>query len=205
MSRHKDDSPETKNNWITPTVIAAVIGLIGTVLTLYFGYLTSTRPLELAATETADARIFLLTLAALSPNKGTPTVTTTATFLPTLTATLLPAIPTPVQPTSTRIPTRTLAPTELRFCIDARSIYVRAGPGTAFGAIGSLSFEDCLYFDGQSPDSQNPDSSWLHISPDQDNYISLNGGWVRSDLVRPQDFTQLPLILPPTETPTPEG
>jgi hypothetical protein len=77
---------------------------------------------------------------------------------------------------------------------------VRLGPGTDFGAIGSLSFEDCLYFNGQ-----NPDSTWLRISPDQDKYLSLGDGWVRSDLVRPQDFTQLPIIEPPTPTPTPEG
>jgi len=189
----KEDSPETKNNWITPTIITAVIGLIGTLLTLYFQYLTTTRPLELAATQTADARIFQLTLAALTP--GPSLSTATATFPPT--ATLEPTV---VRPSATFTATRTLAPTELKFCIDARSIYVRAGPGTEFGAIGALIFEDCLYFDGR-----NPDSSWLHISPDQDKYSNLNGGWVRSSFVRPQDFTQLPIILPPTATPTPEG
>jgi hypothetical protein len=195
MSKYKkDSSEETKNNWITPTVIAAVIGLIGTLITLYFGYLTSTRPLEIAATQTADARIFQLTLAGLTPTPGQPTAT--ATLLPP-TATLEP---TPVPPPATLIPTRTLAPTELKFCIDARSIYVRSGPGTEFGAIGALSFEDCLYFDGQ-----NPDSTWLHISPGQDKFPDLNDGWVRSNLVRPQDFTQLPIIQPPTATPTPEG
>ncbi len=200
MSDDKKDSSDTKNNWITPTVIAAVIGLIGTLLTLYFGYLTTTRPLELAATQTADARNFQLTLAALTPPPTNP---------PPATLTLPPTdtqAPTPIQPpetstpTRTRLPTRTLAPTELKFCISSRSINVRAGPGTEFGAIGFLSFEDCLYFDGQ-----NPDGTWLHISPDQDQYPELSGGWVRSDLVRPQDFTQLPIIEPPTATPTPEG
>jgi len=77
---------------------------------------------------------------------------------------------------------------------------VRSGPGTEFGAIGWLTFEDCIFFDGQ-----NPDKSWLHISAGQDEYLHLNGGWVRSDLVRPQDFTELPIIQPPTTTPTPEG
>ena len=68
------------------------------------------------------------------------------------------------------------------------------------GAIGILTFLDCLYFDGQ-----NPDGTWIHISPNQAAYAGLSGGWVRSNIVRPQDFTLLPTILPPTATSTPEG
>ena len=51
MSRDKKKSSESQNNWITHTVIVAVIGLIGTLVTLYVGYLKDTRPLELAATQ----------------------------------------------------------------------------------------------------------------------------------------------------------
>ena len=56
MSPARKDAPKGSNNWITPTVITAVIGLIGTLVTVYFNYLQGTRPLELAATETAAAR-----------------------------------------------------------------------------------------------------------------------------------------------------
>jgi hypothetical protein len=66
--------------------------------------------------------------------------------------------------------------------------------------VGILTFLDCLYFNGQSPDG-----IWIRISPDQAAYASLAWGWVRTDLVRPQDFIQLPIILQPTATPTPEG
>ena len=207
MSKYKKSAAEeTKNNWITPTVIAAIIGLIGTLLSLYFGYLTTTRPLELAATQTADARIFTLTLIGLTPTtQNLPTVT--ATFIPATAVSTLTTVTSVVQATSEAISTKTLTPTltptGLKFCINSRSINVRAGPGTDFGAIGFLTFEDCLYFDGYSQDSQ--DSIWLHISPNQDKYPNLKDGWLRSDLVRPQDFTQLPVIYLPTATPTPEG
>src|SRR5258706_3212315 len=153
--KDKDDSPESKNNWVTPTVIVAVIGLIGTLVSLYVAYRTSTRPLKLAATETAAARLFQLPLVGLTPTTGPSLPIVTATIPPT--ATLEPtAVPPPATPS--RTPTRTLAPTELRFCINARSIYVRAGPGTEYAAIGSLSFVDCLIFD-----RQDPLAPWLHI------------------------------------------
>ena len=203
----KDDSSEEgKNNWITPTVIVAIIGLIGTIISLYFGYLTSTRPLELAATETAEARIFQLTLAGLTPTPAPPQPSATATAVPP-TLPVPSATPSPtatattatkqISATPTTAYTRTPRGGELEFCINSRNINVRSGPGTDNGAIGILTFLDCLYFDGQSPDG-----TWLQISPDQAQYSGFAWGWVRSDLVRPQDFAQLPVIFPPTATPT---
>jgi hypothetical protein len=204
----KDDSPKGKNNWITPTVITAIIGLIGTIVTVYFGYIGSTRPLEIAATETAAARIFQLTLVALTPTPGpflpSPTASLSPTptlAIPTTTPTPTPtSVPTQLVPTPTAPFTRTPGPNELEFCINSRNINVRSGPGTDYAAIGILTFLDCLYFDGR-----NPDETWIRISPNQSAYSNLAWGWVRADLVRPQDFMQLPMILPPTATPTPEG
>lgn len=200
MSRDKKkSSEEAQNNWITPTVIAAVIGLIGTLVTLYVGYLKDTRPLELAATQTADARIFQLTVAVLTPSPANPPTLTPVP--PSPTATQAPtSIQVPATSTFTPTITRTLPPEDTQFCINTRSANVRAGPGTDYGVIGYLNFQDCLYFDGR-----NVDATWLHILDDQDKYTSLNGGWVRADLVRPQDFTNLPLVELPTATPTPEG
>ena len=86
------------------------------------------------------------------------------------------------------------------FCINSRNINVRQGPGTEYAPAGNLTFSDCLYFDGQAYDG-----SWLRISRDQNQYLNLGGDWVRSDLVRPQDFTQLPVIMPPTPTATIPG
>jgi hypothetical protein len=202
----KDDSPEGKNSWITPTVITAIIGLIGTIITLYFQYITNSRPLEIAATETAAARIFQLTLVALTPTPIplAPSATTTLPPTPTPeTSTTTPtSSPTPTATSTAPVTpfTRTPGPDELEFCINSRNINVRSGPGTDSSAIGILTFLDCLYFDGQ-----NPDGTWIHISPNQTAYAGLSGGWVRSNLVRPQDFTLLPTILPPTATSTPEG
>lgn len=201
----KESSEESKNGWVTPTVIVAVIGLIGTLATLYFGYLQNTRPLELAATQTAEARAFDLTLAALTPSPARPTTVvpsptpspvapTETPLAPTFTATREPTL---ASGTFTPGPTRTARADELQFCINSRNINVRSGPGTDYGPIGILTFLDCPYFDGQ-----NPDASWIRISGDQENYLSMSGGWVRTNLVRPQDFNELPIIYPPTATPT---
>lgn len=205
----KDDSSEGKNVWVTPAVITAIIGLIGTIVTVYFSYRSSTRPLELSVTETAAARIFELTLAALTPTQAPTQPVATATISPFPTETMPPTptlAPPSLTPTSTSTQilvtpfTRTPGANELEFCINSRNINVRSGPGTEYGAIGILTFLDCLYFNGQ-----NPDGTWIRVSPDQVAYSSMAWGWVRTDLVRPQDFTQLPIILPPTATPTPEG
>lgn len=210
MSKHtQSNRKNTENPWITPTVIVAVIGLIGTLATLYFGYLQSIRPLELAATQTVEAR-------RNDPTATLPVPTFTPQSLPTTTATLISSTATPkpeltrtpVPSPATLAPSPTPTPAGLKFCINPRSIYVRSGPGTEFGPMGSLTFEDCLYFDGQNPE-QNTDQdltiNWLRISPNQSQYLNLGGGWVRGDLVRPQDFVLLPIIYPPTATPTPEG
>jgi hypothetical protein len=200
MSDDKDSS-DTKNNWITPTVIVAVIGLIGTLVSLYVSYLTTTRPLELAATQTAEARNFQWTLTALAPGPtSVPSATATfppPTFTPVASTPTSTPEPTINSATVTLRPTRTGAPNEKLFCVDSRNINVRIGPGTEYEAIGILTFQDCLYFNGQ-----NPEGTWIRISPNQDQFPGLSSAWVSSNLVRPRDFTQLPVIEPPTPTPT---
>ncbi len=190
------------NPAVLTAVITAIVGLLGTVITLYFNYLQTTRPLEIAATQTAEERILALTASA-QMTAGAPTftplfeasATPTSSPAPTHTATVLPS----------RTPTRTPAPSEIKFCINSRSINVRSGPGTNFLVMGGLTFEDCLFFDARTTVEE---ATWLRISHDQAGYESLGGSWVHSDLVRPQDFEQLNLIVPtntPTPTTTPEG
>src|SRR5687768_6348426 len=82
MSNDKDSS-DTKNNWITPTVIVAVIGLVGTLVSLYVSYLITTRPIELAVprTQTDKDRNSQHPLTALA-RSPTSVPSDTATFLP---------------------------------------------------------------------------------------------------------------------------
>ncbi len=204
-SRTSTKPKKDENPWSSPAVIVAIIGLVGTLVTLYFNYLQSTRPLELSATQTAETRLLTSFVSTPTPSLLPLTPTTRSTPIPaTLTASPSPTSTPTYTPVSPTVPPPT--PNGLQYCVAARtSIYVRSGPGTTYGAIGVLTLQDCLYLDGQiSVD----DVVWLHIAAGQTDYPELNGGWVRSDLVRPQDFDQLPaLVLTPTPTPsiTPEG
>jgi hypothetical protein len=187
------------------TVVTAVVGLIGTILTLYFNYLQTRVPFDMAATERAEARIERMTLTAEARLLITPTETFAPTFTATSTNTLLPptATATPTITLTATPATPTVTPGGMPFCINTESIYVRAGPGTGFSVIGGLNYGKCLFFDARSEDLL-----WLRIAPGQADFDTLGEGWVRSDLVRPQDFEQLPTIIltpTPTSTRTPEG
>lgn len=102
----QQDSQRTPSNsrpgLRSPQIVAAIIGLIGTLAASYFAYLQITEPTRIAisATQTAEARI--LTLTALANSTLTPT--STLTPKPTLTSTPEPT------PTSTLIPTLTPLP-----------------------------------------------------------------------------------------------
>jgi hypothetical protein len=189
----------------------AVYALIGTIVTAlvgvviaYFQVITP-KLIELHATQTAEILHINLTDTALARTPSiTPTASIfTATFTPTavsdtFTPTSSPTVsPTPstTTPTLTSTPTLDIAGSE--YCVNARSIYVRLGPGTEYSYIGALTFQDCPFFD-----ARNPDSTWIRVSADQPGYETLGGGWVRSDLVRPSDFDMLP-VIEPTPTPTP--
>jgi hypothetical protein len=186
----------------------AVYALIGTVITaligvvvVYFQVITP-KLIELHATQTAEILHINLTDTALA-RLPTSTFTLTlvpATFTPTFSPSPSPSeTPTSTTPTFIPTPTPTRTPDIVgsEYCVNARSIYVRLGPGTDYSYIGALTFQDCPFFD-----ARNPDSTWIRVSSGQPGYETLGGGWVRSDLVRPMDFDTLP-VIEPTPTPTP--
>jgi hypothetical protein len=195
----KDEAPA---KGIPPAVYALVgtivTALVGVVIA-YFQVITP-KLIELHATQTAEILHINLTdtaLARLPTSTFTPT-SEPATFTPTFSPT--PSeMPTSTTPTfiPTFTPTKTPDITGSEYCVNARSIYVRVGPGTDYSYIGALTFQDCPFFD-----ARNPDGTWIRISSGQPDYESLGGGWVRSDLVRPTDFDMLP-VIEPTPTPTP--
>jgi hypothetical protein len=196
------------------TIVTALVGVV----VAYFQVITP-KLIELHATQTAEILHIYMTDTALAriPTSTATLVPATATFTltsisdthtPTLTSTET-LTPTPI--TSTVTPTFTFTPRPtatldidgFEYCVNARSIYVRDGPGTEYSYIGALTYQDCPFFD-----ARNPDSTWIRISLGQPLYEALGRGWVRSDLVRPTDFEMLPVIEPtptptPTETPEP--
>lgn len=197
------------------TIVTAVIGLIGTALTLYFNYLEKVEPQKLAlqATQTAEARLTgtagAVTVTATSTDTQPPTLTfsptrePTATDAPTLTAT--PAAIT-LTPTFTQTTTPTSVIGGVKYCVDTASLNVRAGPGVDYPVVGGLSMDTCIYFDGRLEDLAN---KWVRISPGQEGYLALGGMWVYGGFLRPQDFERLPVVTPPppppSPTPTPAG
>jgi hypothetical protein len=190
------------------TIITAMVG----VLVVYFQVITP-KLIELHATQTAEILHINMTDTALAriPTSTATMVVPTATFTPTsISDTLTPTLtstltlsPTPITSTVTPTftptprPTATLDIDGFEYCVNARSIYVRDGPGTEYSYIGALTYQDCPFFD-----ARNPDSSWIRVSAGQPGYEPLSGGWVRTDLVRPTDFDTLP-VIEPTPTPTP--
>jgi hypothetical protein len=203
------EKPEKKNEMsdgakyaLIGTIFTAVVGLIGTALTLYFNYLEKIEPQKLAleATQTAEAR--------LSGTAGavTPTATFTLTFSPTSEPTQT-ASPINILPSPTV--TLTLQPTSaasgVKYCVDTASLNVRSGPGLDYPVVGGLNMDTCIYFDGRLEDLEN---KWVRISPGQEGYQALGGRWVYGVFLRPQDFERLPVVTPPppvSPTPTPAG
>lgn len=181
------------------TIITAVIGLIGTGLTLYFNYLEKVEPQKLAlhATQTAEARMTFFV----------PSVTGTATDTPSLTPTpKIPATSTPtettyaVSPTPTYTPTTTALVSGVKYCVDTSSLNVRAGPGLDYAIVGGLPRDTCIYFDGHLADTEY---TWVRISPGQEGFLHLSGMWAYGVYLRPQDFERLPIVSPPPPPPTP--
>jgi hypothetical protein len=141
----------------------------------------------------------------------TPTASATGTLSPTSTTPSL----TPTKPTLTASPTR--QPFELLdLCVlrlkDVQAINVRSGPGTNYPLLGgALRVGKCLTFR-----ALNEDQTWLLVAngqtdPDMQQY---EGGWIRRDLLIPEELTgpvNLPVVtltstptstLTPTITPT---
>jgi hypothetical protein len=207
-----EETPSTtpdKPRKIPTEVLVALFGLIGVAVTAYFSYLGARLPYVAQATR--DAK----TETAESVRMRTQTALYAATRTATGTAT-----PSATQESATSTASITATPTILgqpageKYCVNVRSVYVREGPGSNYGVLGGLTFEDCPYFDARAEfevqvgSEEGPITqtvTWLRLSSSQPDYQDLEGGWVRADLVRPDDYNLLEIItLTPTLTPSPE-
>ena len=187
------------------TIITAILGLLGTGLTLYFNYLEKmdSQKLSLHATQTAENRSTQLSPSMTSTLTNTPILSTTKEIPPTITLTGLPTAGTPSL-TITIMPTSSAG--GVKYCVDTNSLNVRSGPGLDYPALGGLLQDTCIFFDARLED---PENKWIRISPGQDGFLQLGGLWVYGGYLRPQDFERLPVITPPppppTQSPTPAG
>lgn len=180
------------------TIVTAIIGLIGTALTLYFNYLEKVEPqkLSLHATQTAEARL-TLSAASVTPTAGAPSPTPTRDPSPTSTPT---ASPIPVAPSPTFTATATAPVSGVKYCVDTSSLNVRSGPGLDYSVVGGLPQDACIYFDGRLEDLEN---KWVRISLGQEGFLPLGDMWVYGGYLRPQDFERLPVVTPPPPPPPP--
>jgi hypothetical protein len=209
----KTTSPKTEpeSKRFPTEIVVALITLVGAIITGYFTYVA---PLQLSikATQTAEARG---TQSALSVTPSPRPVTAIPSSTPTrVIIDQDPSLTPPPPITETVTPTATIAgqPGGDKYCVNVRSVYVRVGPGADYGAFGGLNFEDCLYFDSRISYTETIETeygprertlTWLRISDNQPDYADFQHGWVRADLLRPEDYDQLPVItLTPTPTPT---
>ena len=184
-------------------VIVALVGLAGVGITAYFGYLQTTAPYKYAqsSTQTAEAHLTQVALSVTATESATHVPSTnTATSTPTVatnTATQAPS----KTPTRTPYSTPTERALNIRYCVNAYSVNVRAGPGRKYGVIGNLRGEDCLFFDGS-----NIEGTWLRISANQsdEKYADIKHGWVYIELLGLLENSSLPTMsLTPTPTLTP--
>ena len=164
------------------TIITAIIGLVGTALTLYFNYLEKIEPQKLAlrATQTAEARLTQSALSVILTNTYTPSPTPSPS--PTSTPTVSPT-PMLSSPTFTATPTTPVS--GVKYCVDTSSLNVRAGPGLDYDVVGGLLQDVCIYFDGRLEDLEN---KWVRISSGQEGISHLGGMWVYGVFLHPQDF-----------------
>jgi hypothetical protein len=157
------------------------------------------------------------TLASSPTASSTPEpLTATPSLSPTATATDAPTstVTASYTPTKTLIPSPTNTPFEtLGFCVlsvrDYPAVNVRSGPATYYSTLGEgLRVGKCLAFSGVIINER--DETWLLVATDQEDLEmqQYEGGWMRRDLLIPEDLTgpiNLPavtLTLTPTITPT---
>ncbi len=182
MPKEKESSQGAKYALIG-TIVTAVIGLLGTALTLGIKYVENEQSRH--DTQTAVARTALFIPASATP---TPTPSATPSLTPTSAAPSLTFTPTP---------TPTVTVTGLQYCVIAGSVNVRKGPGVEFPVIDTLDFPACPYFDGRTDDG-----TWLRLSTGQAGYLSLGNGWINAGLLTRPDSQQPPVVPVP---PTPSG
>jgi hypothetical protein len=142
------------------------------------------------------------------PPTATPSPSATGTDTPTSTVTASHT------PTKTLIPSPTNTPFEtLGFCVlsvkDFPAVNVRSGPATYYPTLGEgLRVGRCLAFSGIIINER--EETWLLVATNQNDpdMQQYEGGWIRRDLLIPEDLTG-PINLPsvtltatPTITPT---
>ena len=176
----------------------AIPALIGIVLLLMFLFKPDTEPP--LPTPTLDPS----PTASSTPEPLTATPSPTGTDAPTSTVTAS------YTPTKTLIPSPTNTPFEtLGFCVlsvkDYPAVNVRSGPATYYPTLGEgLRVGRCLAFSGVIINER--DETWLLVATNQEDLEmqQYEGGWMRRDLLVPEDLTG-PINLPPvtlTLTPT---
>lgn len=137
------------------------------------------------STPTPTAKVLIATENNMPAVPKSPTPTNT--YVPTDTPVPSPTPTLSLTPTST--PSPTSASISLEFCVSVRSVYVRVEPSETTRSIGSLKFNDCLYFNARTQDSQ-----WVRIASQQaEEFANITGGWVKSEFLRPIDFSNLPV------------
>ena len=141
-----------------------------------------------ANAETAQARIIMVTIEALTIGTWTPTYTATPTGTPPAAATAAPGALTPT-PQVAPLATVTLLEGAPQAVVVGERINVRAGPGVAFPVLGVLPAGARLSLQGRSADS-----AWLLA-------CCVNGqpAWVAEFLVQPDGaIEELPIQPAPT-------
>jgi hypothetical protein len=183
-------------------VIPAIIGIV---ILLMFLFKPETEPPPLP-TPTLES----------SPTNSSTPEPLTATTSPSSTATDAPTstVTASSTPTKTLVPSPTNTPFEtLGFCVlsikDFPAVNVRSGPATYYPTLGEgLRVGRCLAFSGIFLNER--DETWLLVANNQEDpdMQQYEGGWIRRDLLIPEDLTgpiNLPsvtLTLTPTITPT---
>ena len=73
-------------------------------------------------------------------------------------------------------PTDTVTPTDVEACVTARSLRVRAGPGTEFAIVGGLASGDCVL-----ADAIDSSGEWLRVETTSGS--GAPGGWISAEFV----------------------
>jgi len=183
---------------LPPWTRYAIPAILGIIILLFFIFKPGTETPPPTPTPVASPT--------WTPTPEPFTATASATPSSTATSTTTPS-PTPTKPTLTLSPTKPPFET-LSFCVlsvrDFLAINVRTGPGRNYIALGEgLRVGKCLAFSAVIINDR--EETWLLVAngqtdPDMQQY---EGGWIRRDLLIPEELTgpiNLPLV---TLTPTP--
>jgi hypothetical protein len=187
-------------------VIPITVGII-----LFFVFILRSQPKPVVATPTITPTFHSSATATGTPEPATLTATVTVSSTSTITQTLTPTPTLTVSPSPTKRPFESLG-----FCVlklrDMYAINVRTGPSsTNYVPLGGgLRVGKCLTFSAVIVNEE--EETWLLVAngqtdPDMQQY---EGGWIRRDLLIPEELTgpiNLPIVtltatLTSTLTPT---